>query len=439
MTTRENSYDLPRSKVDTPVEIVRLFWRIVHKYRQHFSSVLDLGAGDGRFAFGGGRFDEYVGVELDSDKEPARDLPKSARMSYECVFQHEKEGYSACVGNPPYARHHDIEPGWRDEIAKRICESTGYGVNQTCNLYVYFLFLALLKSCRDGLVAMIIPYEWVARPASLPLRNYINEHGWQVDTYRFSEPIFHSVDTTASISIIDKRKSNGLWNFFGINKAGYVTKLPGMTGSNDPLLDYSGRGEIWAMRGMSPGTQKVFTLSESERIDAGLSINDVYRCVTSLRDVSTGLSNLTQEQFKRQFVDNGLKCWLIRSDGQHLSDQLHSYLVGIPERLRSTSTCLNRTPWYRYRLFDPPDLLVSSGFVGSSPKSLVNSVGAYAVGAVHGVYNVPIEIRDTLQVFLARSKVSTRVVAHSGKLRKLEIRQLNTILNDFGVGQMVRQ
>ncbi len=439
MTSRENSYELHRSQVDTPVEIVSLFWNIVHRYRRHFSSVLDLGAGDGRFALGGGRFREYVGVELDTDRKPTTGLPKSAKISYECVFQHENEGYDACVGNPPYARHHDIEPCWRDEIAKRICKSTGYSVNQTCNLYVYFLFLALFKSCPKGLVAMIVPYEWVARPAALPLRNYINKHGWQVDAYRFSEPIFSSVDTTASISIIDKQKSSGRWNFFGIDRGGVVTALPGITGSSDPLLDYSGRGEIWSMRGMSPGSQKVFTLSETERTDAGLSPEDVSPCVTSLREIPEDLSNLTPKAFQTQFVDKGLKCWLVRSDRKYLSDRLESYLEGIPVVLRSTSTCLSRTPWYRYRLFDSPDLFVSSGFVGSAPKSLANSVGAYAVGAVHGVYNVPFEMREALQDFLSRSKVSTRVVAHSGKLRKLEIRQLNTILNEFSVGQMLRQ
>ena len=439
MTTVKNSYDLPRSLVDTPVDIVSVFWKIVQRYRQQIPNVLDLGAGDGRFAVGGGQYDEYVGVEIDTDRKPATGLPISAKISYECVFQHEKEGYAACVGNPPYARHHDIEPGWRDEIAKRISELTGYDVNQTCNLYVYFLFLALLKSCTDGLVAMIVPYEWVARPAALPLRNYINKHGWQVDTYRFSEPIFRSVETTASISIIDKKNPSGLWNFSSIDRGGDVTALPGITGSKDPLLDYSARGKIWSMRGMSPGTQTVFTLTESQRINAGLSTDDVYRCVTSLRDVPNDFSNLTQEVFKYQFVDKDLKCWLVRSDEKHLSDQLQVYLDGIPQELRSTSTCLNRTPWYRYRLFDPPDLFVSSGFVGSRPKSLVNSVGAYAVGAVHGVYNVPLEIRESLQDFLSSSELSTRVVAHSGRLRKLEIRQLNTVLNEFIAGQTAKQ
>ena len=431
MRRRKNAYELSRSQVDTPQDVVSLFWQIAHRYRRRFSSVLDLGAGDGRFALGGGRFQEYIGVEIDRRRHPMADLPRHASIIYECVFRHERSGYAACVGNPPYVRHHDLETGWRDRIAKWISHATGQTVNRKCNLYIYFLFLALLKSRSNGLVASIVPYEWVSRPAALPLRNYIKANRWQVDTFRFTEPIFQAVDTTAAISVIDKRNRSGLWNFFTIDRQGLVAAVPNVTASKRGILEYSDRGDIWAMRGMSPGTQKVFTLTEGERIHAGLSMQDVWPCVTSLRDVPNELTSLTRAAFQTRFVGNGSKCWLIRSDRRHMSDRLHAYLDAIPCSLRSTSTCANRTPWYRYPLFDKPDIFVSSGFVGTAPKVLINSIGAHAVGAVHGVHDVPSGARRELQHYLAHSDFSTRVVAHSGNLRKLEIRQLNSILNEF--------
>jgi len=111
MRKRKNAYELSRSQVDTPQDVVSLFWRIAHRYRHHFSSVLDLGAGDGRFALGGGRFREYIGVEIDRRKYPTGKLPRQASIVYECAFRHERYGYAACVGNPPYVRHHDLESG----------------------------------------------------------------------------------------------------------------------------------------------------------------------------------------------------------------------------------------------------------------------------------------------------------------------------------------
>lgn len=431
MRRRKNAYELSRSQVDTPQDVVSLFWQIAHRYRHQFSSVLDLGAGDGRFALGGGRFGEYIGVEIDRRRHPTGDLPRQASIVYECAFRHERSGYAACVGNPPYVRHHDLEPGWRDRIGKSISHATGHAVNRKCNLYIYFLFLALLKSRSNGLVASIVPYEWVSRPAALPLRNYIATNHWQVDTYRFTQPIFPSVDTTAAISVIDKRNDSGLWSYYTIDRQGLVATLPNVTASKRGILEYSDRGDIWALRGMSPGTQKVFTLTEGERIHNGLSMQDVVPCVTSLRHVPDELTSLTRAAFRTRFVDNGSKCWLIRSNQRHMSNRLHAYLDAIPYSLRSTRTCANRTPWYRYPLFDRPDIFVSSGFVGTAPKVLVNSIGAYAVGAVHGVHNVPSGARRELQRHLAHSDFSARVVAHSGNLRKLEIRQLNSILNEF--------
>ena len=431
MRRRKTAYELANSQVDTPLDVVSIFWRIVHRYRKQISSVLDLGAGDGRFALGAGRYKEYVGVELDKTRRPVTGLPASATIEYGCAFRHEGTGYAACVGNPPYVRHHDLETAWRDNVARSIARMTGHAVNRTCNLYIYFLFLALLKSRPNGLVAMIVPYEWVSRPAAQPLRKYVTENGWQVDTYRFSEPIFDSVETTAAISVIDKRNKSGLWNFYGLGRNGVISKSKKVTGSTRAVLDYSERGDLWAMRGMSPGTQKVFTLSEGERIHAGLSLKDVYPCVTSLRDIPGSLTLLSRKAFQRRFVDAGAKCWLIRSDQDHLSDTLKAYLDAVSPELRATSTCRQRSPWYRYRLFDAPSLLVSSGFVGSSPKALMNSTGAYAVGGIYGVYNVPAGERRDLHDYLVRSDFSTRVVAHSGNLKKLEVRQLNSILTEF--------
>jgi len=50
MHVKKTSYELSRSQVETPYDIVRIVWKITHKYRRRVSRVLDLGAGDGRFA-----------------------------------------------------------------------------------------------------------------------------------------------------------------------------------------------------------------------------------------------------------------------------------------------------------------------------------------------------------------------------------------------------
>jgi len=430
MRKARTAYELATSQVDTPEDIVRVFWEITHTYRSRLSRVLDLGAGDGRFAIGG-RFSSYEGVEIDASRRPRVKLPRTARISYSCAFKHQGMGYAACIGNPPYVRHHDLDERWRDSVARRICRETGAEVNRKCNLYVYFLFLALLKSTQDGIVSAIVPYEWVSRPSAEPLRNYIKRNGWHVDIYRFSEPIFEGVLTTASISVIDKRNRDRQWGYLSLSPTGGISKLRQITGSDGELLPYERRGRIWAMRGMSPGTQRVFTLTEGERVHVGLTDDDVLPCVTSLRKIPRDLERLTWPAFRKRFVTAGAKCWLIKSYANNISPRLQAYLDSVPETLRDTWTCTTRDPWYRYALSDAPGLLVSTGFRKFGPKVLVNSISAYAVGSVCGVYADDDAAWSCVRAYLTGINFQNRIVPHAKGLRKIEIRQLNAALNSY--------
>jgi len=252
-------------------------------------------------------------VEIDPSRAAKALIPQNARIHSGCAFQYPKSGYSLCIGNPPYVRHHDLDGDWRDEKAKCLGDQLGIEVNRKCNLYAYFMMLGLLKTSPAGLLALLVPFEWTSRPATSSLRQYIQNQRWHVDVYRFTEDIFDSVLTTASISIVDKRNRDGKWRYHSINHNGVHRARRHITGFKKPLLPYEDRGQIWALRGMSPGTQKVFTLTEGERIHAGLTHADVLPCVTTLRGLPRTITRLTPEIFRKRFVNAGSKCWLIRS------------------------------------------------------------------------------------------------------------------------------
>lgn len=427
---RKTNYELSRSQVETPSDVVKLFWSLFGRYRTRVSSVLDVGAGDARFAIGG-KYKSYLGIEIDNSRSAVSNLPKNAELKYQCAFDNKDEGFSACIGNPPYVRHHDLDPIWRDKISDSISSESDVALNRKCNLYIYFMFLSLFKTSRNGICAFIVPFEWLSRPSAAPLRDFIKKNDWKVDAYRFESKIFEGVDTTASISIIDKRDKSGMWSFFSVDDQGNSNSASQVTGSRRRVIEYQDRGAIWAMRGMSPGTQKVFTLSEGERIHAGLRKSDVYPCVTSLKFLPQNISTLTSKVFEKRFIDAGQKCWLVKCDTDPLTSRVSDYLNHVPEELRDTATCNNRDVWYKFSRSRTPEILVSSGFVGSSPKTVINSIGASAIGAVHGVYDVPNGKLRPLQSYLATTKFADRIVSHSGRLRKLEVKQLNAILKEF--------
>jgi hypothetical protein len=424
------AYELSQSQVKTPEAVVALFWQLAGPYRRRFGTVLDMGAGDCRLARGA-PVDKYIGVEIDKSRVRHAHPPKNGTLINGCVFKHKGTGYDACVGNPPYVRHHDIQSPWKENIVARIERELGICLNKHCNLYIYFLCLAILKSHDDGLVSLIIPYEWVSRPSTKAVRKFIREQRWNVTVYRFQTPIFDGVMTTASITIVDKASRNGEWNYYDIKPDYSTIKRRTVTGGRYNALEYSNRGLIWGLRGLSPGSQEIFTLTEGQRVHFGLSKRDVVPCVTSLRHAPPELRVLSKASFRKYYVLSGAKCWLIRSFSQKRSSALDAYLNAVPFKKRQTYTCKNQLPWFKFRPHPIPQLLFSSGFTTFGPKVLLNGVGARTVGSVWGIHSSTKLPRRKLQEYLLNINFEKRVVGHAEKLKKVEVRQLNGVLNSF--------
>lgn len=423
-----------RGQVETPFEIISFFWQVLEKYRPSLGYVFDMGCGDGRFSLNES-YERYIGYEIDKSRKPLSDLSKKVKIKYDCVFNilDNNVTYDGSIGNPPYVRRYDIGLKWREEIHSKIKDKLGFSLNMQCNLFVYFMCLGLIKTKPNGIVALIVPFEWVSRPSATELRNYIKEHGWGVHVYKFEEEIFHGFLTTASISIIDKADKSGEWKYYSIDKNHTITSLKNVTGTDSDILDYCDRSDIWAMRGLSPGTQKVFTLTEGERIHNGLQKKDVVPCVTSLRELPITLDVLDEKSFLKYFVLKGQRCWLIKTDStrKKINGNLKRYLDGIPQPLRDTTTCNNRELWFRYPKHPEPDLLYASGFTDFGPKIIINKLKAVPVGSVHGIHSVREYNKKKLHEFLKKICFEARVVAHAGSLKKIEVKQMNSILLQY--------
>lgn len=425
---------LNRCQVDTPDPLVEATWKHVAALRTKISKVVDFGAGDGRFARYGS-FDQYLGYEIDADRCEGAHLPVNASLINRCAFSDEITDADLCIGNPPFVRNQNLPAGWRQHASQVLKRRTGISISGLANAWQYFFLLSLVSAADDGLCALVIPYEWVSRPSVKILRNYILEKGWNVSVYRLVDSTFDSVLTTSSITIVDKAARDGDWSYFTETANGVYTELSSPSGAADGVIPYRRRSEVArgaprAVRGLSPGTQKVLTLTEGERIRLGLEIDrDVVACVTSLRPMPADATELDAITFKRMYRDTGQKCWLIRTD-QDRSEALVRYLDSVPASDRATATCLERAEWWRFSMPPIPDVLMAQSFKGCFPKGVRNTIKARAVGGVAGVYDLADTQIDDLVGGLDGIDISERVVAHSNGLRKIEINQLNGLLSD---------
>jgi hypothetical protein len=426
---------LDRCQVDTPNALVENVWDHVRERRSKVGRVIDFGAGDGRFARGG-KYRCYVGYEIDAARCVTAKLPSNATLVNKCAFADERSDADLCIGNPPYVRNQDLPRGWREQVSATLARRTGVTLSGLANAWQYFFLLSLASTKADGLVAIVIPYEWVSRPSSSALREYIRKQGWDVSVFRLRDETFDRVLTTSSVTVVDKRKPRGRWKYFEELTSGGYRALPSETLSTSGVVNYAARSDVattkvFARRGLSPGTQEVLVLTEGERVRSGLRIGtDVVPCVTSLRPLDAGCQVLTADVFKEKYSLPGHKCWLIRTD-RRPSRALAAYLSAVPSRKYQTSTCLGRDKWWQFPMPTIPALLSATGFCEERPKVVDNVLKARAVGSVAGIYGVPKTRRRSLVRRLGRLSLAERIVSHSNGLKKLEINQLNTILKSI--------
>lgn len=428
--TAERDLYLQKCQVDTPPGVVEGIWKLLLKKRKTFKRVVDYGAGDGKFAIGGD-YGQYTGFEVDQKRLPTSNLPPNASVKKECAFLSTDADFELCIGNPPFVRHHDVDKVWYRDVCRNLDQQLGFRLDQRSNAFLLFLAKALLATNEKGIVALVIPFEWVSRPAAEGLRNYIKNRSWEVKVYRFTEDIFDGVMTTASLTIIDKSKKCDSWKYFEISK-NFAVKGRKFASGETELFEYARRTEKnFAQRGLSPGGQKIFCLTEGQRIHNRLTVGiDVVPCVTTMRHWQEPFQALGKQEFQRFYVQAGVRCWLVKTWGP-VSKELRGYLEQVPEDERDNYTCNHRKEWWKIPEHKPADIIYSSAFVGKSPKFLINKVRAVAVGTVQGIHCVQAKNRVALCEELASIDFNAGVVAHSGKLRKIEVGQMNKIVDNI--------
>lgn len=429
---RVSSY-LGRCQVDTPLDIVQSTWEHVQKLRPwKLGKVIDLGAGDGRFAHHG-NYTSYIGYEIDPHRCSGARLPANARLVNQCAFTDLEPDADVCIGNPPFVRNQDIPAKWREHVHGVVLQGTSVRVSGLANAWQYFFLHSLARLKADGLAALVVPFEWVSRPSAVPLRKYIREQQWDVHVYRLRGSRFQSVLTTASITVVDRASRSGEWEFHDETADGRTLRMTSPTGSTAGVLGYLPAKDIpaerpRAKRGLSPGTQGALVLTEEQRKKHSLQINrDVAACVTSLRPLSPVVNELDQTGFREHYIEGGRRCWLIRTN-RGPSSELRAYLSSVPDGERQTRTCLSRPEWWRFAMPGTPSMLFAQGFREKFPKIVRNSVGAHAVGGVCGIYDASDMQVDELTDKLGGMDLRDHVVSYSSGFYKVEINQINELL-----------
>jgi hypothetical protein len=200
----------------TPLPIVHsmLDWAESHAIPQR---VVDPGAGSGRFAVRAGlRFPQATILGIECDPLPA--LIARANLAAAGLAERSEvilDDYRSCtvppidgktlyIGNPPYVRHHLIEPKWKQWLIREAAER-GLSASQLAGIHVHFFLATALQASRGDFGTFITAAEWLdVNYGSLVRDLFLGDLGGrQIIVIKPTAAPFPDTATTAAIAMFD--------------------------------------------------------------------------------------------------------------------------------------------------------------------------------------------------------------------------------------------
>jgi len=133
--------------------------------RRNRGRVLEPAAGDGAFS---SRIDGCVAIELDASHCP----PGALNLDF---FSYpEAEQFDTIVGNPPYVKARDIQPGTRRRLASRL-------LNGHSNLYLHFIEKCVRHLRPGGELIFITPRDFLKATGAGRLNTWLYDQGTITD------------------------------------------------------------------------------------------------------------------------------------------------------------------------------------------------------------------------------------------------------------------
>ncbi len=450
MRLRSPDQRRPFGATYTPSEIVSsmVAW-VVEQSRP--DRVVDPGTGSARFLLAAGRALPgalLVGVEID----PLAALLARANLTavgldhrsqilvrdYRDADLGECGGITAFIGNPPYVRHHQIEPQWKEWLTANSA-SLGLKASGLAGMHVHFMLATALHARPGDLGAFVTSSEWLdVNYGHLPRMLFatrlggVSIHLVDPHTTPFADAAataavtcFQMGGPSASIrmkqvpSTSDLGALDGGQPFSKRQLRSAPRWSPLLNGSQRPPDGYVELGEICRVhRGAVTGANAIWiTDANDPALPSEVLFPSVTRAV-ELFGATDGV--LSDTDGLRAVIDLPADLDALDEDDRHRIDQF----LRVAERngVRSGHIARNRNPWWAVGLRSPAPILAT--YMARRPPAFVrNLAGAHNINAVHGIYpreSMSPAILDTLAAALRDAAPTAIGRTYAGGLLKFE-------------------
>lgn len=443
--------------VYTPPEIVDAMVGWISSKEQP-AQIIDPGSGSGRFALKAGKIfhdASLVAVELDplaallcrANLTVAR-LDDRARVVVDDYRQADLgrcDGVTAFVGNPPYVRHHQIEPRWKQWLTSSAA-SRGLPVSALAGMHIHFLLATLLHARPGDLGAFITSAEWMDVNYGQLLRGMLTDGlgGESVHVLAPEAMPFEGTATTASVICFEVGSKASSVKMRRVEKVEDLANLARGRRVSKPRLKQEKR---WSplLTSAPPVPEGYIQLGELCRVHRGAVTGANATWITKANDPALPERALFPSVTKaRELFDSsdgvlssfaGLRAVIdLPSDLDELDDEERvqaEQFLRLAERngARSAYVARHRNPWWSVGLRSPAPILAT--YMARRPPAFVrNLAGARHVNVAHGIYPrepMPENVLDVLAASL-RAGVSVALGrTYAGGLTKFEPSEMERI------------
>ena len=376
--------------------------------------VVDPGAGSGRFLCSVGRYvpdAQLVAVEID----PLSALTVRANLTvlgfdqraelhvgdYRALDLSPSPGPTAFIGNPPYVRHHDIDPAWKAWLRKRAAD-LGLKASALAGLHAHFLLATAHLAWADDFGAFVTSSEWLDFGCGQLERDLVAGPlgGLSLHVFDARTQVFSDVTTTATVTVFEISEPQRPIRVHRINRLEEFGGLAGGKSFSREELRVERRGStLLVPRASTP--RGFVALGDFCRVHRGTSTGSNATSVTSQDDARLPAAVLCPT------VTKAVELFASTSGVLTDSSNLRA-VVSLPEDLSLLDTTArepvesllevarragvadgyiarHRKPWWSVKLRSPAPILAT--YMARRPPAFVRDlVKAHNLNNVHGIY-----------------------------------------------------